>query len=507
MNTPERAAPGAWLAVIAGTLGAFMATLDISIVNAALPTIQGEIGASATEGTWISTAYLVAEIIIIPLSAWLVRLLGLRTFLLLVAGLFTAFSILCGLSTSLEMMIIGRSGQGLSGGAMIPTAMTIIATRLPPHQQMMGNALFGMTAILGPVLGPLVGGALTEATSWRHAFFINLPIGLALATLLLAGLRHERANPDLIREADWLGIIGMTLGLGCLTVILEEGQREQWFDSPFILRLALASGLGFLLLLAGQKLAARPVIRLSLLLDRQFGSVVMMGILLGMVLYGTSYLIPQFLAAIADYNALQAGQIVLLGGVPSLVLMPLTPLLMRRLDVRLAVGFGLLTMAVSCWMETTMTIDSVGSDFALSQVLRGVGQVLAILFLNQAAMSSVPPELAGDASGLFNAARNMGGSIALAGIATLQDQRFWLHSRHIEEMVSANAESTAAALDLWGQGDPVLGLFSLADQIHKQALVMTYNDLFWLLGSGVAAVALLALFLRPPRSGTAATAD
>ncbi|MFD2235087.1 DHA2 family efflux MFS transporter permease subunit [Phaeospirillum tilakii] len=502
----ERTEPGAWLAVVAGTLGAFMATLDISIVNAALPTIQGEIGASATEGTWITTAYLVAEIVIIPLSAWLVRLLGLRSFLLLVAGLFTAFSILCGLSTSLAMIIVGRSGQGLSGGAMIPTAMTIIATRLPPHRQMMGNALFGMTAILGPVLGPLVGGMLTDTVSWRAAFFINLPIGIALATLLLTGLRHERSNLGLIREADWLGIGGMTLGLGCLTVVLEEGQREQWFESALILRLCLAAGLGFALLLAGQMMARRPVIRLRLLLDPQFGSVVMMGILLGMVLYGTSYLIPQFLAAIADYNASQAGRIVLLGGVPSLILMPLTPLLMRGLDIRIAVALGLLTMAVSCWLETGLTADSVGGDFVLSQLLRGVGQVLGILFLNQAAMTSVPPDQAGDAAGLFNAARNMGGSIALAGIATLQDQRLWLHSRRIEETLSANAVSTHDYLTLLGQGESVAGMVSLARIIQQQALVMTFNDLFWLLGTGVAVVTVLVVFLRPLRSGAEAMA-
>jgi len=500
----ERAEPGAWLAVVAGTLGAFMATLDISIVNAALPTIQGEIGASATEGTWITTSYLVAEIVIIPLSAWLVRLLGLRSFLLLMAGLFTAFSILCGLSTSLTMMIVGRSGQGLSGGAMIPTAMTIIATRLPPRQQMMGNALFGMTAILGPVLGPLVGGALTDTVSWRAAFFINLPIGIALAALLLTGLRHERSNLGLIREADWLGIGGMTLGLSCLTVVLEEGQREQWFESTLILRLSLAAGLGFALLLAGQMIARRPVIRLRLLLDPQFGSVVIMGILLGMVLYGTSYLIPQFLAAIADYNASQAGRIVLLGGVPSLILMPLTPLLMRGLDIRIAVALGLLTMAVSCWLETGLTADSVGGDFVLSQLLRGVGQVLGILFLNQAAMTSVPPDQAGDAAGLFNAARNMGGSIALAGIATLHDQRLWLHSRRIEETLSANAVSTHDDLALLGQGDSAAGLASLAGIIQRQALVMTFNDLFWLLGTGVAVVTVLVVFLRPLRSGAEA---
>uniref|UniRef100_UPI0035BBA551 MFS transporter n=1 Tax=Sphingomonas sp. TaxID=28214 RepID=UPI0035BBA551 len=208
-GTSERADLGAWLAVAAGTLGALMATLDISIVNSALPVIQGEIGASGTEGTWIATAYLVAEIVIIPMAAWLERMLGLRTFLLIAAGLFTAFSVLCGFSTTLPMMIVGRVGQGFTGGAMIPTAQTIIAQRLPPRQQPIGIAAFGVTAILGPVLGPLVGGWLTETISWHYAFFLNVPICAALVTLLLVGLPHEKAKLHLFREADWFGIAGL----------------------------------------------------------------------------------------------------------------------------------------------------------------------------------------------------------------------------------------------------------------------------------------------------------
>ena len=224
-RSDERADLSAWLAVAAGTLGAFMATLDISIVNSSLPTIQGEIGASGTEGTWIATAYLVSEIIIIPMAAWLERMLGLRTFLLIAAGLFTAFSVICGVSTSLGMMIVGRVGQGFTGGAMIPTAQAIIAQRLPRSQQSVGVAAFGATAILGPVLGPLIGGWLTENISWHYAFFINVPICAVLVTLLLIGLPHEKAKLHLFGEADWKGIAGLALGLGGLTVFLEDGQR------------------------------------------------------------------------------------------------------------------------------------------------------------------------------------------------------------------------------------------------------------------------------------------
>lgn len=501
---PQRADLTAWLAVAAGSLGALMATLDISIVNSALPTIQGEIGASATEGTWIATSYLVAEIIIIPLSAWLERMLGLRTLLIVACGLFTAFSILCGISTTLTMMIIGRAGQGITGGALIPTAMTIIATRLPPSQQPIGTAMFGVTAILGPVIGPLVGGWLTETLSWHYAFFINVPVCALLVILLLVGLPYKAPDWSELRQADWLGIAGMALGLGGLTVVLEEGQREQWFASPLIWQLSGLTLLGFALLAAGQAFAKRPVIRLKLLLDRQFGSVATMAVVLGMVLYGTSYVIPQFVTFIADYNAFQAGQVLVLMGIPSLLLMPFTPLMMRYLDIRAAVGFGMCLMAFSCWIETGLSPASTGSDFTTSQLLRGVGTIFVMMFLNQAAIRSVPMHLAGDAAGLFNAARNIGGSVGLALLATIQDQRTYFHSRRIEESVQANAVGVQDYMAGLSQalGSSEAAMLSFAGMIQKEALVMTYNDIFWLLSIGILAVTPLVLFLRPlPQGG------
>ncbi len=497
--TPERADTAAWLAVAAGTLGALMATLDISIVNSSLPTIQGEIGASGTEGTWISTAYLVAEIVIIPLSGWLEKVFGLRTFLLIAASLFISFSMMCGFSTSLSMMIVGRVGQGFTGGALIPTAMTIIATRLPRSQQPIGNAMFGATAIMGPVVGPVLGGWLTENVSWHYAFFINLPVGIALVTLLLVALPHQKSHFELLRDADWLGILGLAMGLGGLTVVLEEGEREQWFSSPEILWLTVVSVLGFLFLFAGQVVARKPVIRLSLLLDRQFGAVVVMVTMVGMVIYGTSYVIPQFLSAIAGYNSLQSGEIVLLAGVPMMLMMPVTPWLVQNIDIRIAVGFGMMVLAVSAYMETDLTSLSTGDSFVLSQLMRGVGTIFAMMFMNQAAIRSVPPAQASDASGLYNTARNLGGSLALAGIAVIQDQRNWLHSRRIEESLSANAVDVQdyMAAQTHALGGQAVAFRSLGNTIQTQALTMTYADLFWILAVGILAVSPLVLFLRP----------
>ena len=482
-----------------GTLGALMATLDISIVNSSLPTIQGEIGASGTEGTWISTAYLVAEITIIPLSGWLERVFGLRTLLLMAAGLFIGFSMMCGVSSTLPMMIVGRAGQGLTGGALIPTAMTIIATRLPRHQQPVGNTLFGATAILGPVVGPVLGGWLTENVSWHYAFFINLPVGIALITLLLVALPYQKPKFDLVRDADWFGIAGIAMALGGLTVVLEEGEREQWFASSEIRWLALVSAIGFVFVAIGQWTKQRPVIRLALLRDRQFAAVVIMAIVIGMVIYGTSYVIPQFLSIIAGYNSLQSGEVVLLSGIPMILMMPVMPIITRTVDIRLSVTFGMILLAWSAWAETDLTALSTGGVFAKSQLIRGFGTVFSMIFLNQAAIRSVSAEQASDAAGLYNAARNLGGSFALAGIAVVQDQRTWLHERRIEETLSANSVSvqdymTQQARSLGGMDT---AFQSLGATIQTQALTMTYADLFFILTVGILCVTPAVLLLRP----------
>lgn len=498
-----KADAGAWLAVAAGTIGSFMATLDISIVNAALPTIQGEVGASGTEGTWISTAFLVSEIVMIPLTGWFVRTLGLRTFLLICATLFTAFSVMCGLADSLPMMIAGRVGQGFAGGALIPTALTIVGTRLPPKQQPLGTALFGMTVILGPVIGPLLGGWLTENVSWHYAFFINVPICAGLVALLLLGLPHEKSNWGGLLRADWLGIVGMTAGLSALTVVLEDGQRERWFESTMIVVLSIVSVLGFALLALSQFTSKAPVIRLNILFQRSFGAVFVMVMAVGMILFGVMYMIPQFLAIIAGYNTEQAGYVLLLAGLPTILLMPLMPKMLETVDVRIMVFGGMLCFAAACFVNLGLTPDSIGPHFVIGQLLQGCGLALAMMALNQAAITSVPREYTSDASGLFNAARNLGGSIGLAIISTFQERRATLHIDAIGSSVTANSTLAQDALHAYGQqlGDATQAVAVLAQTVQLQAMVMAYNDLFWIFGLIVVATLPLVFLLKPLPKG------
>jgi MFS transporter, DHA2 family, multidrug resistance protein len=502
---------GDWIAVGAGSLGALMASLDISITNSALPQIQGEIGASGTEGTWIGTGYLIAEVVMIPLAAWLTRVFGLRTFLLACATLFTLFSILCGLAHSLPEMIVGRVGQGFTGGALIPTAQTIVATRLPRRQMPVGMTMFGLIVLLGPLVGPVVGGWLTENVSWSWCFFLNVPVYFALAALLILGLPHQKSHLDRLLRADWFGILGMTAGLSCLTTVLEEGQRERWFESPLITDLSIASGLGFLMLLASQLLVKEPVIKLRLLLNRSYASVILMVMVAGSVLYGVLYILPQFLSNVSGYNAYQSGKILLISGVPAFMMMPILPRLLGRVNIRAMIITGLLCLATSAFIDTGLTAQSDGSDFIWSQLLRGLGQMLAMMPLNQSSVGAVAREDAGDAAGLYNMARNLGGSIGLALIGLFIDRRVELHSDTIREAVTQNsllADSrltSSAASFAASTGDLAYGrmqaLRQLAGQIDLQALVITYSECFWALGVALIASIPLVFLLRPPRRG------
>ena len=503
----------AWLAVAAGTLGSLMATLDSSIVSASLPTIQGEIGASANEGTWISTAYLVAEIVMIPLAGFFDRLLGLRLFLLLCTAGFVASSVLCGVSTGLGMMIFGRIVQGFTGGAMIPTALTIVSTMLSSKQRANGLALFGFTAVFGPVAGPIVGGYLTEAYSWHYAFFINVPLGIGLFALLIVGLPKEKPRLGLLAHADWLGIVGMSLGLGALTVILEEGQRERWFESGLIVKLTLLSIAGFVTMIVGQLTAKSPVIHLGIILQRAFGGVFLLSLTVGAALYGISYVIPQFLDQLSNYNAFQAGQITFIIGVPSLLLMPAFPFLERRVDVRLLIGFGLGLYGIGCLMNAQITSATSGQNFVVSMLVIGLGQFFSLVFLNSAATSAVAKGLAEDASGLFNAARNLGGSFGLATITVLRENRTWFHSARLAEGVTQNsytaqAGAAAAGAGAAGQGDiPDPGTameqaYTALNQGFRTAgSALAFADVFFVFGVLMLVSLPLVVLLRPVPPG------
>jgi DHA2 family multidrug resistance protein len=355
----------------------------------------------------------------------------------------------------------------------------------------------------------VLGGWLAENIDWSWCFFVNVPVGMALVALLYAGLPKSPADWHQFVNADWLGIVGLSAGLSSLTVVLEEGQRDNWFDSNLIVWLSILAVAGITALMVAQYTAKRPVVRLSLLANRSYASVILIVFIVGAGLYCVSYLLPQFLSNIAGYNAEQSGAIMLLSGLPAFLIMPILPRMLTKVDSRAMVIAGLLCFAVSCLLDISLTAQSVGHDFYASQLLRGVGQMLAMMPLNQASMAAVSREEAGDAAGLYNMARNLGGSVGLALLGVYIDRRNAFHDAIIRDSVTANSAigqdhiaATAGAFAAQN-GDQAYShmqaLGQLAGEMQQQASVITFSETFYVLGLALLLIMPMALFLRKPQ--------
>ena len=503
-----------WIAIFGAILGAFMAVLDIQIVNASLSEITGGIAASLDQASWIATAYLIAEIIAIPLSAWLSDVFSTKRFLIANCALFLVFSVLCGFSTSLTMMIVFRAGQGFAGGVFIPIAMTIVLRCLPLSKRPIGLALFGITATFAPAIGPTIGGWITETVSWRWIFYLNLLPGVLMIAAVWYGLKTEPLQLHKLLRGDWLGIICMALGLGSLITVLEEGQREDW-SGPMITNLSILAAVFIPLFLILELRHREPFINLRLLHRPAFASASMMGLVLGLSLYGTVYLIPVYLTQIQGYNALQIGEVIMWLGLPQLVIFPFVPMAMRRIDPRLMVGFGLVLFAASCFMNSYLTHDWGIEELRWSQLVRAAGQPFMITPLSALAAGSQPTRDQGHASAIFNIMRNLGGSIGIAVLATYLTVREHYHFSVVSERLTQNSLKVAEWTGTMSRYFAVQG--AAPDAAHQQALaqlqaivrreayVMAYSDCFFLIGIALL-VSVLALFLipKPKQPGAAA---
>src|SRR5689334_17353819 len=437
---PAAAAPAVstktWLAVIGATLGAFMAVLNIQIVNASLADIQGAIGAGIDDGGWISTSYLIAEIVVIPLTGWLARVFSVRVYLLVNAALFLLFSAACAFAQDLPQMIALRAVQGFTGGVLIPMAFTLIITLLPKSKQPIGLALFALSATFAPAIGPTIGGYLTENFGWEYIFYVNVVPGAAMIGMLFFSLEAKPMNLSLLRDGDWPGILTMAIGLAALQTVLEEGNKDDWFGSPFIARLALIAAIALTLFVAIELTTNKPLLNLRLLLRRNFGFGVLANFLLGVALYGSVYILPVYLARIQGYNSEQIGMVLAWTGLPQLVLIPLVPRLMKRFDSRIVIGIGFALFAASNFMNIYMTSDYATDQLFWPNVVRAVGQALAFAPLSAVATAGIEAENAASASALFNMMRNLGGAIGIAALQTLLTRREQYHSNVLTQSVS-----------------------------------------------------------------------
>jgi MFS transporter, DHA2 family, multidrug resistance protein len=339
-QSPSHVDARTWMAVCGSIIGAFIAVLNIQITNASLPNIQGAIGAGIDEGGWISTAYLVAEIIVIPLTGFLTPVFSLRRYLLGNTILFLVLSVSCTFAQNLGQMIVLRALQGFFGGVLIPLAFTITLTMLPRAKQPTGMAMFALSATFAPAIGPTIGGYLTEAYGWQYIFYVNLVPGAIMLAALWPSLPKVPMQLRLLGRADWPGIATLAIGLACLQTVLEEGNKDDWFGSPFILRLSMVAAVALLLFLWIELTTAHPLLNLRLLLRRNFGLGSIANIIVGMALYGLVYLLPVYLSQMQGYNSEQVGMVLAWTGLPQLVLIPFVPILMRWFDTRVLVVPG-----------------------------------------------------------------------------------------------------------------------------------------------------------------------
>ncbi|MEH2566816.1 MDR family MFS transporter [Bradyrhizobium sp. AZCC 2289] len=511
--TPGKATPAisakTWIAVIGATLGAFMAVLNIQIVNASLADIQGAIGAGIDDGGWISTSYLVAEIVVIPLSGWLAQVFSIRIYLLTNAVLFLLLSMACAFAQDLPQMIVLRAIQGFTGGVLIPMAFTLIITLLPKAKQPVGLALFALSATFAPAIGPTIGGYLTENWGWQFIFYVNLVPGAIMIGMLWFSLEAKPMKLSLLREGDWPGIITMAVGLSALQTVLEEGNKDDWFGSPFIVRLSVIAAVALTAFLWIELTAKKPLLNLRLLFRRNFGFGMSANFLLGVALYGSVFILPVYLSRIQGYNAEQIGMVLAWTGLPQLLLIPLVPRLMQRFDPRLIIGIGFALFAASNFMNIYMTNDYATDQLFWPNIVRALGQALVMAPLSAVATAGIEAENAGSASGLFNMMRNLGGAVGIALLQTLLTKREQYHSNVLMQSVSLLEPATRIRIEQLTQYFTSHGVTDHAEASHraviaighivqKQAFILAFSDTFYLLGAALIVALMAALLLKKP---------
>jgi len=422
--SPQRPEVNKWLITIAVMAGTFMEIVDTTVVNVALPHIAGSMASSTDETTWVLTAYLVSNAIILPITGWLSALFGRKRFLLLCLVLFTVSSMLCGAATSLAELIVFRIIQGLGGGALQPISQAILLETFPVEERGMAMALWGIGVIIAPIIGPVMGGWVTDNLTWRWAFYINLPIGI-LSVLLTWMLIFD---PEYIRRQraggiDYWGLGLLALGLAALQVVLDRGEREDWFSSAFITRLAIISAVALICLVWRELKTEHPVVDLRLFKERNYASGVTIMFFFGFVLYGTILLLPLFLQTLMGYDATLAGWALAFGGMSSLMIMPVVGRLTTVMDSRILVFVGLLINALAVYLMSQFNTQINFATAWWPRFIQGFGLGSTFVSLTTLTMSRISQVKMGNATGIFNLMRNLGGSFGIATATTLLSRR------------------------------------------------------------------------------------
>ncbi|WP_346427420.1 DHA2 family efflux MFS transporter permease subunit [Caulobacter sp. 17J65-9] len=496
-------------------VGQFMAILDIQIVAASLPQIQAGIGASADEISWVQTAYLIPEVVMIPLSGYLSRLWGTqRVFLASCLG-FVVMSVMAGLSTSTDMLIVCRALQGFVGGAMIPTVFAVAFTAFPPEKRVTASVVMGLIVTLAPTVGPTLGGHLTEALSWRWLFFINVFPGAIVLFLVGRYGDFDRGDPSLAKGFDWFGLAVMATFLMSMQFVLEEGSKNDWFADESILVLtviAVFTGVAFV----WRSLTYRqPIVELRAFTNRNFRVGVIMTFVTGAALFGGTFLMPLFLGRVRDYSSAEVGTTMVVSGLSMFLAGPIAGRIARKLDPRVPMFFGFMMVAWGMWMAHAVTTEWGFWEFAGVQACRGIGVMIAMIASQQVTMSTLSPQMVKNASGLVNLSRNVGGAVGLALLNTTLTEKTALHLSELSARVSASGvraqdmlAGLVARMEGLGVADPQ-GAANKAFEgmLYRQAVNLAFGDAFAMLAVACAIAAVITTLARPVKNAPPPPAD
>jgi DHA2 family multidrug resistance protein len=500
----ERIAPRRLVAFLIMVFGMFMSILDIQIVSASLSDIQAGLSASSSEVSWVQTAYLIAEVIAIPLSGFLSRALGTRLLFAISASGFTIASFLCGFATTIEQMIVWRAIQGFLGAGMIPTVFASAYTVFPRTKFHIVGPIIGLVATLAPTIGPTVGGFITDVMSWHWLFFINVVPGVIITVGVLALVDFDEPNFALLEHFDWWGLIFMAGFLGSLEYVLEEGPQYEWLQDTSV---AIFAAVGFVSAIAffwRVLTAAEPIVDLRAFTNRNFAIGCLLQFCIGIGLYGLTYIYPRYLAEVRGYSAMMIGETMFVSGITMFLMAPVVGRLMLRVDMRYLIAFGLIVFGIGTWQMTWITRDYDFNELLVPQILRGIGMMCAMVPTNNVALGTLAPELVKNASGLFNLMRNLGGAVGLAIINQVLNDRTDLHISRLQERVNWGNTTAVETLNtftqrLQGMGDAALmAMKQLSQIVHRQAVVMGYGDAFFMLTFFYFGLSLMVFMLKKP---------
>ena len=487
--------------------GMFMAILDIQIVSASLSEIQSGLSASSDEIPWVQTSYLIAEVIMIPLSGYLSRMLSTRWMFAISAGGFTAMSLLCSTATSINEMIVYRALQGFIGGGMIPTVFASAYLIFPRAKFNIVSPLIGLVATLAPTIGPTLGGYLTEYFSWHWLFLINVVPGIFVTISAIVLIDFDEPDFSLFDKLDWTGLAGLAVFLGSLEYVLEEGSSDDWFQSETILLLTISSSIGAFVFFWRAFTADEPIVDLRAFSDTNFTMGSIFSFTMGIGLYGLTYLYPVYLAAIRDYNALQIGETMFVSGAAMFLAAPLAGRLMSVLDPRAMMGLGFAGFALGTWMVTGITKDWDFWELFVPQILRGVSLMICMVPINNIALGLLPPHMIKNASGLFNLTRNLGGAVGLAVINTMLTNRQDFHYERLSESINGSRHvvtetiaGLAHAYSSLGTAADSAALATISKMVTREAFVMSFADLFLVLTGLFSALLVALVFVKKPQA-------